>query len=179
MSIDYTALFHALHPDFFSDDSIRSLPPEDVFEEQLLDLHTFSADQVNLPCPDHITFGFFSGDINALRSAVRQVDEDWVQYFQDGDQVYCAFDGDQIVSFCTVDEFGRYDSLRIGGPGCVGTIPAYRKQGIGLKLVQNATAMLKEQGFDMSYIHYTHVGHWYARLGYQTILRWNAHGPMI
>ena len=57
-----------------------------------------------------------------------------------------------------------------------GTIPAYRKQGIGLKMVQNATAILKEVGYDLSYIHYTAVGHWYARLGYQTILRWNSQG---
>ncbi|MBR5226313.1 MAG: GNAT family N-acetyltransferase, partial [Clostridia bacterium] len=68
--------------------------------------------------------------------------------------------------------------LRIGAPGCVGTIPAYRRQGIGLKLVQNATAILKQRGYDLSYIHYTGVGHWYARLGYQTILKWNAQGIM-
>ncbi len=176
MHIDYTALFHALHPGFFQQEYIRSLPPEDILEEQLLDLRTFQPDQLTIPCPVGITFGMFHGDIAALHAAVSEVDENWVQYFSKGDHVYCAFDGDKVVSFCLVDEFGQYDGLRIGGPGCVGTIPAYRKQGIGLKMVQNATAILKESGFDMSYIHYTHVGHWYARLGYKTILRWNSQG---
>ena len=45
-----------------------------------------------------------------------------------------------------------------------------------LRMVQLATACLQESGYDLSWIHYTHVGHWYARLGYRTVIRWNAHG---
>lgn len=178
MNTSYTDMFHTLYPRFFASESIRSLPPEHVFEEQILDLHSFCADQVHIPCPEHITFGLYSGNIGALRDAVRQVDADWPQYFGEGDQIYCAYEGDQVVSFCLLDEFGRYDGMRIGGPGCVGTLPSHRGQGIGLRLVQNATAILKESGFDLSYIHYTSVGHWYARLGYRTILRWNARGVL-
>lgn len=176
MHIDYAAMFHVLHPGFFASESIRGLSPEYVFEEQILDLRAFRADQPPLPCPPGVTFGLYSGDMETLHAAVRQVDEDWVQYFNEGDQVYCAYEGGQVVSFCNLDEFGTYEQLRIGGPGCVGTIPSHRKRGIGLKMVQNATAMLKRSGFDLSYIHYTHVGHWYAQLGYETILRWNANG---
>lgn len=174
--MDYADLFNTLHPGFFEKEYIRSLPPEYIFDEQILDLHTFCEDAVQIDCPVHITFGMYSGDLTALHEAVRLVDADWVQYFQTGDRVFCAFDGEKVASFCLLDEFGQYEGLRIGGPGCVGTLPAYRRQGIGLKLVQKATAMLKDEGFDLSYIHYTHVGHWYARLGYRTVVRWNYRG---
>lgn len=176
MILNYADLFNTLQPGFFQQEHIHSLPAEQVFEEQIIDLHTWQPGQSELPCPAGITFGFYQGDIAALHAAVRQVEDDWVEYFNEGDRVYCAFDGDQVVSFCLLDQFGQYAGLRIGAPGCVGTIPAYRKQGIGLKMVQNATAILKEEGYDLSYIHYTAVGHWYARLGYQTILRWNSQG---
>lgn len=176
MKLNYAEMFSALHPDFFASEHIRSLPPELVFEEQVLDLSTFSAADVQIECPEHITFGLYTGGMDALHAAIREVDEQWVRYFKQGERIYCAFDGDRVVSFCLLDEFGRYENLRIGGPGCVGTIPAYRRQGVGLKMVQNATAMLKEAGFDLSYIHYTGVGHWYARLGYTTVVRWNAGG---
>lgn len=174
--MNYADMFTALHPGFFEKEYIRSLPPEHIFDEQVLDLHTFREDAVQVDCPAHITFGMYGGDVKALQEAVRLVDEDWVQYFQAGDNVFCAYDGEKVVSFCLVDAFGQYEGLRIGGPGCVGTVPAYRKQGIGLKMVQKATAILKEQGFDLSWIHYTHVGHWYARLGYKTVVRWNSKG---
>lgn len=176
MNINYADMFHTLHPDFFEQEGIRGLPPEYVFDEQVLDLQTFDADSVQIKCPEHISFGMYSGDIAALRCAVQEVDEDWVQYFHEGSKVYCAYEGDKVVSFCILDGFGQYGSLRVGGPGCVGTVPAYRKQGIGLKMVQKATAILKDAGYDLSYIHYTHVGHWYARLGYKTVLRWNCKG---
>ena len=59
---------------------------------------------------------------------------------------------------------------------CVGTVPEYRRQGIGLKMVQNVTQILKEKGYALGYIHYTGVGHWYAKLGYQTLVKWNSGG---
>lgn len=176
MTINYAEMFEALHPGFFEDDGIRSLPPAFVFDEQILDLHKFCEDAVQVNCPEHIAFGFYKGDAAALHTAVREVDEDWVQYFNPNDRVFCAFDAEKVVSFCILDEFGQYAGMKIGGPGCVGTLPAWRKQGIGLKLVQKATAILKAEGFDLSWIHYTHVGHWYARLGYKTVIRWNAQG---
>lgn len=176
MNINYVELFNTLHPGFFDQENIRSLPLEDVSEEQILDLHTFSPDAVKVNYPAHITFGMYHGDIERLRQAVAKVDEDWVQYFNQADQVYCAMDGNEVVSFCLLDEFGEYKGLRVAGPGCVGTVPSARGQGIGLKMVQNATQILKEQGFDLSYIHFTHVSHWYAKLGYETILRWSAQG---
>ncbi len=176
MKIDYAALFHHIHPGFFEKDYIKALPAEHVFDEQVLRLADFDPEALGIPAPAHITYGFFTGDIAALQESVREVDDDWVQYFQHGDRVFCAFDGDKVVSFCILDGCGEYQGLKIGAPGCVGTIPSYRKQGIGLKMIQKATAILKEEGYDLSYIHYTAVGHWYARLGYQTVVRWNCRG---
>lgn len=171
----YAEMFHALQPGFFDKEYIRTLPEEYIFDEQVIDLHTWQEGE-SVPCPDHITFGFYKGDIEALQSAVREVDADWVQWFGKVDRVYCAFDGGKVVSFCIVDEFGEADGMKVGAPGCVGTVPAYRKQGIGLRMVQKATAILKAEGYDLSWIHYTHVGHWYARLGYKTVVRWNGKG---
>lgn len=174
--MNYAELFRTFKPGFFQEESIRRLPPEYIFEEQILDLHAFNPAAVVIPCPGHIAFGFYNGDINALRQAVARVDHTWLQYFNPGESIFCAFDGDKVASFCLLDNFGEYKGLKIGGPGCVGTVPEYRRQGIGLKMVQLATGILKEQGYDLSYIHYTHVGHWYARLGYETILTWNCTG---
>ena len=107
---------------------------------------------------------------------MRRVDPGWPEIYRPGDSVYCAFDGERIASFCLLEEMGTYDGVRIGGPGCVGTLPEYRRRGIGLKMVQNATALLREAGCDLGYIHFTGVAGWYARLGYRTVLRWSKAG---
>lgn len=173
--MNYAAMFHALQPGFFEKDYIRTLPEEHIFDEQIIDLHAWQAGKT-VDCPAHITFGFYQGDVETLQDAVRSVEDDWVQWFGKTERVFCAFDGDRVVSFCIVDDFGEADGLKVGAPGCVGTIPSYRKQGIGLRMVQLATAILQEEGYDLSWIHYTHVGHWYAKLGYQTVVRWNCKG---
>lgn len=173
--MNYTELFHSLHPGFFQQESIRALPGDWVFTELAMDLHGDSPDA--LPrCLDGITFGEYRGELAPLRDAVRQVDEDWVQYFNEGDRYYCAFDGEKIVAFCCLSDMGRFQGLRIGGPGCVGTIPEYRERGIGLEMVRLATEALRESGFDLSWIHYTHLAPWYGKLGYQPVLRWNSGG---
>ena len=97
-------------------------------------------------------------------------------YYDGKHRVYCAFDGDRVASFCLLEDMGTYRGLRVAGPGCVGTLPEYRRRGIGLRMVQNATALLAAEGYDIGYIHYTGVGPWYARLGYRTVLRWNRDG---
>ncbi|MBE5810137.1 MAG: GNAT family N-acetyltransferase [Clostridiales bacterium] len=171
----YTEMFQTLQPGFFEKPYIRSLPEAHIFDEQIIDLHEWQAG-APVPCPAHITFGFYKGDVETLRAAVREVDEDWPQWFGKVDRVFCAFDGEKVASFCILDAFGEADGLKVGAPGCVGTVPAYRRQGIGLRMVQLATAILKDEGYDLSWIHYTHVGHWYARLGYKTVVRWNCKG---
>lgn len=175
MNISYAHMFHALHPGFFARESIHALPPEDIFEELVLDLRA-DVPSAELPHPEGIVFGLYTGDREALRCAVRAVDADWAKYFTDDARVYCAFERGQVVSFCILDDFGTYECLRIGGPGCVGTLPSHRRRGVGLKMVQKATDILREDGFDLSMIHFTHLGRWYARLGYTPVLRWSAEG---
>ena len=178
--MNYKALFHLMHPGFFEKEYIKNMDSNEAFEEQILALSAFDVHALKIPVPEGITFGFFQGESGNLQAAVREVEEDWIQYFGKEDRVFCAFCNGRVVSFCLIDRMGEYDldgmHVKIAGPGCVGTVPAYRKKGIGLKLVQLATEILKNEGYDYSYIHYTGVGHWYARLGYQTILRWNAKG---
>ena len=176
MKLDYIDLFNTIMPGFLQREGIRALPPEEVYDEQILDLHSFSADDYEISCPEHITFDFYKGDLAGIHEAVKAVEDGWISCYTPDSDIYCAFDGDRIVSFCLVDEFGTYNGIKIGGPGCVGTIPEYRRQGIGLKMVQKATEILKERGYDLSYIHYTGVGHWYAKLGYETIVKWNSEG---
>ena len=174
--MDYKDYFNHLFPGFFERPYIRNMAPENVAEELVMDLHTFSVVDVALTCPEHITFGMYDGDMDALHAAVREVDETWVEYFVKGSRIYCAFDAGKVVSFCLVDDFGVYNGLKVGGPGCVGTVPSYRRQGIGLKMVQNATEILRKDAYDISHIHYTAVGPWYAHMGYQPVLKWNGSG---
>lgn len=174
----YAEMFLVLQPGFFDKSYIRDLPEEDIFDEQIIDLHTWQAG-APVPCPEHITFGFYKGDAETLQAAVREVDEDWAQWFGKTDRVFCAFDGEKVAAFCILDEFGEADGLKVGAPGCVGTVPAFRRRGIGLRMVQLATTILQEEGYDLSWIHYTHVGHWYAKLGYQTVVKWNCKGIVV
>lgn len=169
-------VFHSLFPGFFQDGGIRSLPENEVFTELVMDLRECRPDTTQLhDCPG-ITFGEYHGKLEPLHHAVRQVDEDWVQYFVEGDSFYCAMEEGKIVAFCCLSDLGWFQGLHIGGPGCVGTIPAYRRRGIGLAMVQRATEALWQKGFDFSWIHYTHLEHWYRKLEYRPVLRWNSSG---
>jgi len=177
---DYESLFNQMHPGFFEREEIRRIPEDQVYEEMILELAGFRAEAVEIPVPAGVSFGFYRGDLAALHESVALVNANWVRYFNRGDKVYCAMDGERVVSFCNVEDMGRHTlagrPMKVAGPGCVGTIPACRRRGVGLKMVQNVTALLKDAGYDLSYIHYTGVAPWYAKLGYGTILRWNSKG---
>ena len=174
--MDYEELFHSLFPGFFNDPGIRSMPENQVSTELILDLRKKTPISVPFTDPGGILFGEYHGDFGKLKEAVGRVEEEWVQYFDEGNRVYCAFDGEQVISFCILSDWGNHAGLHIGGPGCVGTIPEYRRKGIGLEMVRRGTMILKEEGFDLSWIHYTHVGPWYEKLGYRNVLRWNCKG---
>ncbi len=174
--MNYTELFHSLYPGFFQEEGIRALPRDWVFKELVMDLRQDLPNVTPSGCLNGISFGEYHGELAALQNAVRLVDEDWVQYFKEGDRFYCAFDGEMLVAFCSLADMGRFQGLHIGGPGCVGTIPEFRRHGIGLEMVRLATETLRQDGFDLSWIHYTHLAHWYMKLGYQPVLRWNSGG---
>ncbi len=148
MKFDAIDLFNTVKPGYFESEHIRKLPPEEIYEEQLMELKNFSPADLVIEYPANITFGMYEGEMEPLIEAVRSVEEGWVNCYHPGDTIYCAFDGDKIVSFCLLDDFGTYKGLKIGGPGCVGTIPEYRKQGIGLKMVQNVTEIIRQRGYD-------------------------------
>lgn len=174
--MNYTELFQSLHPGFFQEESISTMPRDWVFTELVMDLR---GDLLNVtpPCDlNGIVFGEYHGEIAALRDAVCQVDEDWVQYFKEGYRYYCAINEERIIAFCNLADMGWFQDLHIGGPGCVGTIPEFRRRGIGLEMVRLATETLRQDGFDLSWIHYTHLADWYRKLGYQPVLRWNSGG---
>ena len=177
---DCIELFQSLHPGFFEQDGIRSMPEEYVFDEMVLPLAEFDARKYEKQFGTNITFGFYDGGLNDLKAAVKEVDEDWPQYFGETTRVYCGRIDGKIASFCTVDDLGLHHAggqvIKVGGPGCVGTLPEYRDKGIGLTMVKQVTQILKDEGYDYSYVHYTYVADWYKKLGYETVLRWNRNG---
>ena len=149
----------------------------EVYEEMKGDLASFRAADHDLPVPTGVSFGWYHGPLETLHEAVAAVDESWVQYFGADSPTFCATVGGEIASFCNVDVW-EYCLLsngknKVGAPGCVGTVPKFRKKGIGLKMVALACEELKKQGCDTCFIHYTGVGRWYARLGIKTFLSWH------
>ncbi len=147
----------------------------DFCEEMSGDMRAFSSANYSLPVPDGCEFGWFSGDWDELLAAVADVDEDWVKYYKRGSAVFCGRWQGRVASFCLVDY--EMDCMvsdgknRVGAVGCVGTVHAARRRGIGLKNVALACDELHRHGCDLCYIHYTGVAHWYAKLGFQTVLK--------
>ena len=174
--MNYKDIFNRMNTDFFKEERIRRFSENDLFSELVLHLHETASAASPAQSPENITFGPFHGDLSVIQDAVRKVRADWVQYFSRDNRVLCAFDKDKIVSFCILDDMGTYDGIHIAGPGCVGTIPEYRKRGIGLETVRLATEILRKEGYDLSWVHFTQEERWYSKLGYQTVLRWNCHG---
>ena len=193
MSTDmFAVLFNEMHPDFFAPANTAHMPRNMIYEEQVMyNPAAFSTGRAaaetdcglllqDITVPVGTTFGFYSGDHGSLLSAVAAVDQTWPQYFTADERIYCAMREGRIASFCMLSDMGIHHiggtTLRVAGPSCVGTVPEFRRQSIGLKMVQNVTRLIFEEGYDLSYIHYTGVGRWYERLGYKTVLRWNWNG---
>ena len=177
---DYEALFREMHPGFFEKEHIRSIDEAWSYEEMILPLKAFDPDVYRKTFDSDVSFGLFRGGREELHAAVRQVIPEWVDLYDGRSRVYCGFINGKIASFCMIEDMGEHlldgRVLKIGGPGCVGTVPAFRNRGLGLVMVRDVTQILKEEGYDLSYIHYTGVAPWYQKLGYRTILKWNKHG---
>ncbi|MBQ5332620.1 MAG: GNAT family N-acetyltransferase [Oscillospiraceae bacterium] len=126
----------------------------------------FNASEYDIPVPEGVSFGI-SSVCPELKAAVAAVEEDWVQYFEDC-EVFCGYINGEIASFCILGDDETClisDGKRTGSVGCVGTVPKFRRQGIGLKMVAMAMDILKERGCESCFIHYTSVYDWYAKLG--------------
>lgn len=143
-------------------------------DEMLLQLDDFHFDKLALHGSDIAEYGWFNGDMADIRSAVASVDESWVHYYTKPENIYVAKVDGEIASFCLVDincqnyltdKYGK-----IGMPGCVGSVLKFRNKGIALEMIARVTEYLKNQGMDVSFIYYTGVAKWYAKIGYKTFL---------
>lgn len=180
LSQKYGSLFENIYPGFFHRESIRTLPKEYIHDEMILPLSEFDPHQYEKELDESVTFGFYTGDTETIREKVAQVEKGWLSIYARPQRIYCGYVNGQIASFCIIENMGEHllngKNVKVGGPGCVGTVPEYRRRGIGLTMVKHVTQILKDEGFDYSYIHYTGVAPWYELLGYQTFVRWNCDG---
>ncbi len=177
---EYISLFNALHPNFFESQSICDLPEDSVYDEMILSLSEFDVYCYDKKLDDNVSFGFYKGDLDKIKKAAAKVEESWAPLYDGNDRIFCGYIDGEIASFCMIEDMGVHEingrKLKIGGPGCVGTLPKYRNKGIGLIMVKKATKILKDEGYDYSYIHYTGVAPWYEKLGYKTTIKWSKNG---
>lgn len=177
---NYIELFDQIYPGFFERENIRSLPADEIFDEMVLWLEDFEPGIYRKELDDSVSFGFFEGSFEEIHQAVEKVEPNWIQYYDGESRVYCGYINGKIASFCQLQDKGEQCidgcSFRTAAPACVGSVPEYRDRGIGLTMIQNVTQILKEEGYDCSYIHYTGVAPWYAKLGYQSTCQWNSGG---
>ena len=173
-------LFDCLHPNFFESEPVCSLPEEYIFDEMILPLNEFDTCKYHKEFDCNISFGFYDGDLDELKKEVEKVEKHWTPFFNGEERIFCGYVNGKVASFCVVGDMGIYKikghELKIGGPGCVGTLPEYRDKGIGLTMVKKVTQILREEGYDYSYIHYTYLAPWYEKLGYKTAIKWNRNG---
>lgn len=179
---DYIALLDSMYPGFFEKESVRNMPEEWICDEMILSLDEFQPDKYEKELDGTISFGYYKGDLEALKKEVKRVVEYWAESYNGKYRIFCGYIDGKVASFCLIEDKGVHNingsELKIGGPGCVGTLPEYRNKGIGLTMVKKVTEILKEEGYDYSYIHFTGVAPWYKKLGYKTILKWNKHGVL-
>ena len=176
----YAALFDEIQPGFFEREYVRNLPENEIACEQLLRLQDFDEGIYEKDLEKNVSFGCYEGDTEELRELVKRVVPGWTSFFNENSRIYCGFIDGKVASFCLIENFGEHvingQLRKVGGPGCVGTLPEYRDRGIGLTMVRNVTKILRDEFYDYSYIHYTFESRWYAKLGYKTIIRWNCKG---
>lgn len=176
---DWITLFNSMHPGFFEREYIRAQPEDAVFSEMILPLGEFDGSRYEKAL-DGVSFGFFEGSPDELKRAIAKVEEDWVEFFDENSRVFCGYANGELACFCNIEDMGEHTvggrTVKVGGPGCVGTLPEYRDRGIGLTMVKLATQIFKDEGCDLSYIHFTYVDRWYAKLGYRTVLKWTRNG---
>lgn len=166
------SLFHTAQCLFFEK---RGYFADWVSADLTLNLSQYSTPNIP-PSPYDIRFGLPSDKVHAqISNAVEEVDSDWISYFAvPNAPVFAAWRNENLAGFLLLDDhadvpYCPFDA-RVGTIGCVGVLPAYRKQGIGLRMVDAATRELIARGCAWAHIGYTHLSHWYGRIGYQVCM---------
>lgn len=174
---DYISLLDCMYQNFFERENIRNLPEQWICDEMILHLNEFEPNKYDRKLDDSISFGYYDGDLDELKKEVGKVVQYWAQSYNGKHRAYCGYIDGKVASFCLIEDMGLHNisgrEIKIGGPGCVGTLPEYRNKGIGLTMVKNVTQILKDEGYNYSYIHFTGVAPWYEKLGYKTSIKWN------
>jgi len=136
-----------------------------------LDTATFDYDALPFPKPEGVTYRLAAEeDRVALLKAAEEVVPDWVELYRGcGDDVLLALCDGEIASFAMLNEEGGIftkQAAKHGSIGCVGTVPKYRKRGIGLDLTARAVQILKERGSDQVQLLYLVLDKWYGKVGF-------------
>lgn len=145
--------------------------------EMGMDLKDYNIIHPTTDIPYDFVYGKSGKLYENLLKAVGEVDEEWVQYFDKDSNVYCGFKNGEIACFCLVDFDAECilsdENSKVASIGCVGTVPKFRRNGYGLKMVEYATLISKEKGCSKSFIHQTHLESWYGKLGYKTVIKFS------
>lgn len=140
-----------------------------------LDLREFDPAKLTIhQCPTDVSFRYAEdGDTDELLKAVSEVNKNWVKYFLRGsDPVLLAVRGGRIIGFEFVsakDVRFEFAGEKSGSVGCVGVVPSARRHGIGLQMVAQGLARLKEDGCTSSELLYVALVDWYSQLGFKTM----------
>lgn len=142
-----------------------------------LSLKEFSLEKLNIPpAPKGLSYRFAEASDRApLLAAVKEAKSTWTSIFERcTDPVYLAVMDGEIAGFAILDPSGgRFvqPGQQVGSIGCVGVVPAWREQGIGLQMVAHGAEWLKSQGSTQVELRYTWLENWYGRLGFTTTCR--------
>lgn len=149
----------------------------DTGVEMGMDLKDYNIIHPTTDIPYNFVYGKSGKLYENLLKAVGEVDEEWVQYFDKDSNVYCGFKDGEIACFCLVDFDAECilsdENSKVASIGCVGTVPKFRRNGYGLRMVEYATIISKEKGCNKGFIHQTHLENWYGKLGYKTVIKFS------
>ncbi len=146
-----------------------------------MDIDTYSFEYValDIPKPENVTYRLAKdSDKEELLKAVQAAEPGWTDLYRNcDDDILLAICDDKIVAFEMINEnggiFTKEDNIIHGCIGCVGTIPQYRKRGIGLDMTANAVQRLRALGCDKVQLLYLVLDKWYGKLGfYITSTQW-------
>ncbi len=143
-----------------------------------IDTADFEYAALDIPKPRNIEYRFATeSDKEELLKAVEQVATDWVELYREcNDEVLLAICDGEIAGFEMLNEYDGIftkNAKKHGCIGCVGTVPKFRKRGIGLDMTARSVQILKDRGCDKVQLLYLVLDKWYGKLGfYITSTQW-------